>query len=147
MPRGWDRDEMECCSDCADYDQCEADNNWCDEALAEGTDFEPMYFYEDDDDGFNANRFAQPGSALWAADADNPRIYKCPTCGYPNRLTARDISAGYQCDACADACERGLDIDYYEDGDPEDPCEDCECGECCRDCAYFEGPRVETQDD
>ncbi len=53
--------------------------------------------------------FADPGgnSALRAATRDNPRDRPCPNCGVPNRLTPLDVVAGYQCDACADACERG----------------------------------------
>jgi hypothetical protein len=60
--------------------------------------------------------FADPGgsSALRAASKDNPRNLPCPTCGWPNRLTPADVSRGYQCDSCADAQERGMDIDYYE---------------------------------
>jgi len=53
--------------------------------------------------------FAEPGgnSALRAATPDNPRNLPCPTCGEPNRLTPIDRQRGYQCDACADALERG----------------------------------------
>lgn len=51
--------------------------------------------------------FADPGgrSALRAATRDNPRIYPCPTCGAENRLTAKDVQLGYQCDECADRAE------------------------------------------
>lgn len=47
--------------------------------------------------------FAEPGgrSALRAGT----RRFPCPTCGKPNRLTARDKQLGYQCDACADRDE------------------------------------------
>lgn len=47
--------------------------------------------------------FADPGgrSALRAG----PRIYKCPTCQQPNRLSKKDVQLGYQCDRCADAAE------------------------------------------
>jgi hypothetical protein len=74
-------------------------------------------FDEADDDGDDDLRnnidgvgFADPGgrSALRAATADNPRIYPCPTCGDENRLTAIDVARNYQCDSCADACERGF---------------------------------------
>ena len=43
--------------------------------------------------------FADPGgqSALRAGT----RVHPCPTCGKPDRLTAADVAAGYQCDACA----------------------------------------------
>ena len=53
--------------------------------------------------------FADPGgrSALRAASRRNPRNQPCPTCGQPNKLTPADVSAGYQCNACADAEERG----------------------------------------
>jgi hypothetical protein len=53
--------------------------------------------------------FADPNgrSALRAAGPDNPRELPCPSCGVPNRLTPEDASLGYQCDACADAAERG----------------------------------------
>lgn len=51
--------------------------------------------------------FADPGgeSALRAATVDNPRIFACPTCGWPNRLTGIDVKRGYQCDTCADRAE------------------------------------------
>ncbi len=60
--------------------------------------------------------FADPGgeSALRAETDDNPRNLPCPTCGWPNRLTPIDKARGYQCDSCANAAERGLDINYYE---------------------------------
>lgn len=71
---------------------------------------ERYYDYEDDDliDGVG---FADPGgnSALRAATADNPRVHPCLTCDRPNRLTAIDVSRGYQCDHCADRAERGWD--------------------------------------
>ena len=51
------------------------------------------------------DRFFDPGgdSALYAG----VRTHPCPTCKDPNRLTDRDVQAGYQCDDCADALERG----------------------------------------
>jgi len=61
-----------------------------------------------DDDGFDRkDRFADPygHSCLFPASESNPRIYPCPTCGEPNRLTERDLAAGYQCDDCADRDE------------------------------------------
>lgn len=71
---------------------------------------ERYYDYEDEDliDGVG---FADPGgnSALRAATPDNPRVHPCPTCDRPNRLTAIDVSRGYQCDSCADRAERGWD--------------------------------------
>ena len=53
--------------------------------------------------------FADPGggSALRAETKSNPRNLPCPTCGEPNRLTPADKRAGYQCNQCADALERG----------------------------------------
>lgn len=59
--------------------------------------------YEDERD------FADPGgrSALRAASRRNPRNLPCPNCKAPNRLTPRDQSLGYQCDACADRAEGG----------------------------------------
>jgi len=61
--------------------------------------------------------FADPGggSALRAAGPGNPRNLPCPHCHFPNRLTPRDVALGYQCDACADAAERGVDPPYYEE--------------------------------
>lgn len=70
-----------------------------------------------DDDDFNHRRFARRGSALHAADDDNPRTLPCPTCGCPNRLTRLDQMRGYQCDSCADAIERGGEIRYCDDHD------------------------------
>lgn len=82
-----------------------------------------MSYYDDYDDydqdewEERVERFADPGgtSALYAADAKNPRNLPCPTCGWPNRLTALDVAAGYHCDSCANALERGMDIYYYEE--------------------------------
>lgn len=60
----------------------------------------------DDDD---RSEFADPGgnSALRAASRTNPRNLPCPTCERPNMLTRIDRQKGYQCDRCADQCERG----------------------------------------
>lgn len=71
--------------------------------------YEPDY-YEDDEWADRVERFAEPGgnSALYAAGPDNPRDLPCPTCGTENVLTRRDRQAGYQCNRCADAAERGL---------------------------------------
>jgi len=33
------------------------------------------------------------------------RIYPCPTCGEPKRLTKKDKASGYQCDECANRAE------------------------------------------
>jgi hypothetical protein len=88
-----------------------------------------MYADEYDDEEWEerVERFADPGgeSALYAADRNNPRDQKCPTCGWPNVLTHLDVAAGYQCDSCANAAERGMDINYYE-GDDDDPEEEPE---------------------
>jgi len=65
------------------------------------------------DEEFDSNRFADERSALYPSRRGNPRIYACPNCNYPNRLTARDVSKGYQCNNCADAFENGTEIDYY----------------------------------
>jgi hypothetical protein len=70
----------------------------------------------DEEDYFSRSEFADPGgnSALRAASPSNPRNLPCPTCGWPNRLTPKDVALHYQCDSCADAYERGGEIYYYE---------------------------------
>ena len=73
-------------------------------------DLEDDDFFDPEDPMFDDEEdFADPGgkSALRAASDTNPRIHACPTCGAANRLTARDVALGYQCDACADAAEGG----------------------------------------
>lgn len=96
--------------------------------MTDQNDGEPDY---DDEDGFepgddydylDEDDFADPGgtSALRAATKDNPRDRPCPTCGWPNRLTPKDVALGYQCNSCANALERGTDIDYYEGEEDED---------------------------
>ena len=35
--------------------------------------------------------------------------YTCPTCLVPNSLTRHEHAQGYQCDACADKAEAGID--------------------------------------
>lgn len=74
-----------------------------------------------DEDEYLRAQFADPGgnSALRAASDSNPRNLPCPTCGWPNRLTPEDRARGYQCDSCATAMERGMDINYY-DGEEEE---------------------------
>lgn len=71
-------------------------------------DFWQIDLHPDDEDDCDDD-FADPGgnSALRAASEDNPRNLPCPTCGAPNRLTPKDRQLGYQCDSCADRCERG----------------------------------------
>jgi len=61
----------------------------------------------------DVERFASyvTGSALHAAGPRNERVHPCPTCREPDRLTARDVAAGYQCDACAFAAEGGFALD------------------------------------
>lgn len=49
--------------------------------------------------------FFEPGGR--SALRTGRRIYPCPTCGKPNRLTKKDVQHGYQCDECADLDERG----------------------------------------
>lgn len=51
------------------------------------------------------SRFRDPGGR--SALHPGRRIYACPTCKAPRRLTARDKAKGYQCDACADRAEQG----------------------------------------
>lgn len=60
-----------------------------------------------DHDHDDRRQFAAPGSALRRATRTNPRTLPCPTCREPDRLTARDVALGYQCDACA-AREEGV---------------------------------------
>ena len=55
--------------------------------------------YDDYDDDYEEDLidgvgFMDPGgnSALRAATPSNPRIYPCPTCEAPNRLTRIDVS-------------------------------------------------------
>lgn len=71
-------------------------------------DYSDPYFEEM---GYLADgtRFADPGgtSALRAASKGNPRNLPCPNCGEPDLLTPADRARGYQCDACANAAERG----------------------------------------
>lgn len=73
----------------------------------------PRYHDDDDhdEDMIDGVGFADPGgnSALRAATKDNPRNLPCPNCEKPNRLTPIDVARGYQCDACADRAERGMD--------------------------------------
>lgn len=63
--------------------------------------------FEDERDDL---QFQDPGgrSALRRATRSNPRNKPCPNCGKPNRLTAKDVALGYQCDECANREEGGL---------------------------------------
>lgn len=54
---------------------------------------------------FDNVSFANPGSALRAANSCNPRNRPCPTCGGEDVLTPADVACGYQCDDCADQAE------------------------------------------
>ena len=72
-----------------------------------------MMYGKEDQDAYEYNdgrlpdgsQFRDPGgrSALRAGR----RIYPCPTCGRPKKLTERDKQLGYQCNACADRAEGG----------------------------------------
>lgn len=68
-------------------------------------------FYTDEEWADMCDMFQDPGgrSALRRATKSNPRIFPCPTCGEPNRLTPKDKALGYQCDQCADRIEMGID--------------------------------------
>lgn len=63
--------------------------------------------YDEDEDEFDREQFANPGSALRASSEKNPRNLPCPRCRRPNRLTPADKARGYQCDACATRAEGG----------------------------------------
>lgn len=71
------------------------------------SDYEREYDAEDFVDGaeFIERRFRDPGGQ--SALHPGRRSFECPTCKEPNSLTARDVRAGYQCDACADRAEGG----------------------------------------
>lgn len=73
------------------------------------TEMDDYYNGDYDDDRYE---FADPGgtSALRAATKRNPRNLSCPTCKTRNVLTQEDRARHYQCDACANALERGYDI-------------------------------------
>lgn len=64
-------------------------------------------YWDVDEESYINREFQDPGgrSALRAATRDNPRIYACPNCQKPNRLTRKDVELRYQCDQCADADE------------------------------------------
>lgn len=61
--------------------------------------------YYDDSEMYTANRFRDPGGV--SSLHPGTRAHPCPTCEEPNRLTARDVSSGYQCDSCANQDEFG----------------------------------------
>lgn len=65
--------------------------------------------YDYDNLQVDSMHFADPGgnSALRAATPSNPRIFPCPDCGQPDRLTPSDKEKDYCCDTCADIKERG----------------------------------------
>lgn len=80
-------------------------------------DYDDEYAYDYQDYPEDDPGFRDPGgeSALRAATPTNPRNLPCPTCHWPNRLTPLDVALHYQCDSCADALERGLEYNYYDD--------------------------------
>jgi hypothetical protein len=82
----------------------------CDCHLSENDDEWEDFDHDEDDDEelIDGVGFANPNSALRRATEDNTRIYPCPTCGEPNRLTPLDVEQHYQCDDCADAAEMGF---------------------------------------
>lgn len=59
--------------------------------------------YSDGNDDESRNDFADPGGE--SALRRGRRCHPCPTCKQPNRLTAKDVTLGYQCDACAREAE------------------------------------------
>lgn len=71
-----------------------------------------MFDPYDEDELIDGVGFASPGSALRAATPNNPRIFPCPTCLEPNRLTAIDVHRGYQCNDCADAAEGHYGVSF-----------------------------------
>lgn len=75
---------------------------------------EPDAYYEDEEDLIDGVGFAQEGSALRAATADNPRDQPCPTCGRPDVLTRIDVQRHYQCDYCANAAEGGYGTSFAD---------------------------------
>ena len=63
-----------------------------------------FYDYRDEDEvRARAVRFHNPGGK--SALHPGRRAFNCPSCGKPNRLTSKDVKAGYQCDVCADGEE------------------------------------------
>lgn len=75
--------------------------------------YDPPDDDEDEDvdnyDDYERGDFADPGgnSSLRAASPTNLRNLPCPSCERENMLTPKDVTLGYQCDACADEVERG----------------------------------------
>ena len=55
--------------------------------------------------GNNFSDFRDPGGN--SALRIGKRTHPCPTCGEKNKLTAKDVRLGYQCDDCADRAEGG----------------------------------------
>lgn len=62
-------------------------------------------FDDEDEKTFRTARFRDPygESALHPGARTEP----CPTCEEENRLTKKDVTAGYQCDFCAERDEGG----------------------------------------
>lgn len=100
------------CSECGEEMRLSRGEWWCGDCGI-STDCEPPERHWDDpmdeDYPIDGVGFADPGgnSALRAATRDNPRDRPCPTCGRENVLTRIDVQNRYQCDRCADQCERG----------------------------------------
>ena len=65
------------------------EGDWCAESVEE--------------QDYRRRRFRDPGGK--SALHPGRRCFPCPTCKKPNRLTAKDVAAGYQCDECADKAE------------------------------------------
>lgn len=63
---------------------------------------------DDDFDDHNGFEFTIPccDSNIRDATPDRPRNLPCPTCCKPERLSAAEIVAGYECDECAHRVER-----------------------------------------
>ncbi len=96
-------------------EECGYEDDWG-EILGEQDDwYDERFYYEDDGYLIDGVGFSDPGgrSALRAATPDNPRVYPCPTCHEPNKLTGKDVEAGYQCDACADRAEGLMPNAWY----------------------------------
>lgn len=69
-------------------------------------DFDDFDDFDDEDRSLLEEMdFRDPGGK--SALRKGPRIFPCPTCKQPNKLTGRDVELGYQCDDCADLDEQG----------------------------------------
>jgi len=61
--------------------------------------------YDPEDD---RSEFAEPHGR--SALRTGKRIFPCPNCKEPNRLTRKDVDLGYQCDECADRVENSVGV-------------------------------------